>query len=852
MIINFDSKEEALLSQVGGKGKALIETANVGFNVPAGLVLTADFFSGWLQEIQDSQAWSVFLEEQTRETCENLKDLARMRTLTPEQRNMLEAGVAALPGTSFAVRSSSPEEDLSETSFAGQYDTMLGVGAEGLEAAIASVYASMYDIRVVDYKKRNGLALENPRIAVILQEQIDSEVSGIAFSLNPNNNCYDEVMINASFGLGESVVSGRVTPDAYVVDKVKGKIVDKKVSDKASGLWLSPEGGTESRDNENPGETALSDSWIMAVADLAAKCEAHYGKPMDIEWTLNGEELYLLQTRPITSYIPLFEEMLTKPGERKNLYMDLVVMTQGFSESFSVMGFDIWKRLFSSMDEFSFPEGMDGITLFYHGRQYFHVPNLLKGLGKMGGAMIYNYDGSIRRAMDSIDLAEYMPDKKPPRVKKAMWDILKMSLSMMPMMIRAMLFDYRKVEAEYLEASVIVKDHFRQEPVLSKSMLELTDEFMGLFSGVVKRMGVALAGMNADRVLKKMFKGKGVDEYITAINMDSRSNPTSAMGKQMFELASSLEFQETQTGEEFASRIQEGKYSDVFLADYKKYMHNFGSRGFKEIDVATLRAYEDLAGFFERLKDINIGESHFLEIEKRKEQGFQELLKVAQKDGFEKKYRRQVEVCQALFGYREEKKYLIVMGVDQMRRAALAKGEMFVERGRLELREHIFDLNIGQISRAEEDASFDMEAARKENLEPYEQVSKVKHWPMLIDSRGRIFQELRKSEEGDLLGDPIARGVARGRARVMLSPDEKHLEPGDILVTVATEPSWTPVFANATAVVMEVGGALQHGAVIAREYGLPCVSGLPGVTSIIPDGAQIEVDGNNGIVRLLG
>jgi pyruvate,water dikinase len=280
-------------------------------------------------------------------------------------------------------------------------------------------------------------------------------------------------------------------------------------------------------------------------------------------------------------------------------------------------------------------------------------------------------------------------------------------------------------------------------------------------------------------------------------------------------------------------------------------MRDYGARGYREIDIATPRSYEDLITFFLRLKDINLEDSKLATTEERRDEAYNKLLSVAQQGGFEKKFRKQADIYETLFGYREDTKYIIVLGIAKLRKAALTKGELLVSQGRLAHPNDIFDLTIAQIQRAETDDSFDLRATRDLNLKPYKMTAHVKQWPLVIDSRGKIFRATKRSEDGDLIGDPIAPGVIKGRAKVLLSPHEKPLEPGEILVTMATEPSWTPIFGTAAGVVMEVGGSLHHGAIIAREYGLPCVSGLTGATTLIKDGDLIEVDGSNGIVRMV-
>lgn len=187
-----------------------------------------------------------------------------------------------------------------------------------------------------------------------------------------------------------------------------------------------------------------------------------------------------------------------------------------------------------------------------------------------------------------------------------------------------------------------------------------------------------------------------------------------------------------------------------------------------------------------------------------------------------------------------------------MRQRALQLGEQFVAQGRLDDKKQVFDLNVSQLTQAQQNSTLDIRAIIAKNLPPRQKQAQVNNWPRIMNSRGRIVRAPQKpAREGELVGQPIAPGVIRGIANVLESPYEKPLNKGDILVTRATDPGWAPLFMNASGVVLEIGGALQHGAVIAREYGLPCVSGVNGAIMSIPDGALIEVDGSNGIVRMV-
>ena len=345
------------LSEVGGKALSLYNTSKTFPNVPYGLVLTVAFFQPWLDMIKSTDAWRTYASKSldcddnvsvTKDDCDALKEQCKhILSLNDEQTKLLEEAVRATFGPDanitnnlgiVAVRSSSPEEDLEGTSFAGRYETTLGVTSTTLQSAILNSFASLFDHRVHLYKKQHGIDTATPRIAIIIQRQIDSAVSGVAFSINPNNNCYDEIMISANNGLGESVVGGIVTPDTYIVDRYDPsqgmKIVSKKVAEKKISLWLNSEnGGTYTKDddvNEQSTAQALTDEQILEVANLVARVEEEWygGLPaVDTEWAFDNDgKLYLLQARPVTGYVQLFPEMITKRGKEKKLYLDIMVM----------------------------------------------------------------------------------------------------------------------------------------------------------------------------------------------------------------------------------------------------------------------------------------------------------------------------------------------------------------------------------------------------------------------------------------------------------------------------------------------------------------------------------------------
>ncbi len=860
--IPFSQLNKTNIPVAGGKGANLGEMTTADFPVPGGFVLTTAAYNAFVQahglqqQIVDLAHTVTADDPQSSEVAsEKIKQLFLGAEMPADIADAVMVADSTLGETAVAVRSSATAEDLIDASFAGQQETYLNVqGKEALLTAVKECWASLWTARAITYRLKQAIAPDDVSLAVVVQKQIASDVSGVAFSLNPNNNDFDEAVINSNFGLGESIVSGLVTPDNFVVNKVTNQIIEKQLATKEYVLVGKAGGGMEESPLADPQAASLTDAQVIALTKLVTKVEAHYKLPMDIEWAYQDGELYLLQARPITTYVPLPEIMITEPGAEKYLYMDIIVLTQGFQESLSVLGNEIWGQMLEAIkgDIGFFDAGMEGAVLNVDGRQYIHLSNTMKGLGmRTASSMWKTYDTPTRNIIESIDLSIYMPAEKPKPMRGLAWKTTKLVgrtiLEMLPGLLNP-----EKAEKQY-------NDMFARDVASSKQLVrqdipfrQLVDQYLDLFA---KQMGAVNAvggsAMLAQARLSRLFKNDDVDDLLLALQIDLNGNPTSEMGHLMFALAKFPAVQETATGEEFARKLANKEFSAEFQQAYDDYMDRFGCRGIQEIDIATERPYNNVPDFFKQLKAMDIDSDMLSRVSQRRQDAYDKLLALATKKGKVKTFKKQVAL-QNNWGYREMPKYFFIVEVDLMRQRALQLGEQFVAQGRLNEATQVFDLNVDQLTQAQQNSALDIRPIVAKNLAPRAKQAQVQNWPRIINSRGRIMQaERAPAKEGELVGDPIAPGVVRGIANVLNSPYEKPLNKGEILVTRSTDPGWTPLFMNASGVVLEIGGALQHGAVIAREYGLPCVSGIENATINIPDGAMIEVDGSNGIVRLV-
>jgi phosphohistidine swiveling domain-containing protein len=865
------------VEQAGGKGLSLFFGDKKGFNVPPAAVLSTGFFHPWMELLKATSEWKAYSQsgdDGMAAAAAPVKKLCQTLLFTKDQQQVLAEvrGYLQTEGvTLMAVRSSSPEEDLEGASFAGIYETMLGVTDGDLDAAIKTCFASALDERVVAYKHKRGFDPLDPKIAVVIQKQIAADVSGVAFSLNPVNNCYDQCVINANFGLGETVVDGLVTPDRWVVDKVTNVILEKTPGNKTEAVYLKADGGTESRTPESPTSPCLGDEQARAISELTARVEAEYGKPMDIEWAYEGDRLYLLQARPITTYYRLPKMMVTPPGEQKNLYQDAIVTEQGLAENMSPLGSDLWAKFSSEMMEWlgsdeSFTTFERGMAFACAGRVYTHVGRMAKVMGKKNVVRTYRIADDLGcRIIEGMDLKEYLPKKLPKGLLK---NIIRTGLGAVKY-IKPIMKASRKPD-EYLQ-------HYQDENARLGAELKAEYErdtsfgdFASISLGKVNihmnqtQLPALMVSERARGKLKKMFKKapESVQEHFRNIEKSFPNNVTIEMGLVLHDLSQFSDVQQTATPEEFVQKLEANQLSPEFMEKWRLFVDDYGFRGPKEIDAATSRYYDKPGDVFALLKSMEGQGDPDLTTRGVFKRGARQRVESVQflEDYLAKQSPRKIKTFRNTYkqlenftAYRESPKYYIVLAVDYIRRRALTLGNQWVEAGRLGSVDQVFDLRLEEVIRAEVETGLDIRTLASTNHAYYAQFNLNNDPPVIIDSRGFIPKlPPQPRKENQLVGTPVSSGTVKGPVKVLRTPDEKSILPGDILVTKATDPGWTTLFINAAGVLLETGGTLQHGASVAREMGKPCIVGIEDVIKILKDGQTVEMDGGTGRIDILG
>lgn len=866
IVYSFSGSETPRLAEVGGKAQSLLKGSKAGLPVPPGFILPVQFFSAWIEELKSSAEWKAFeasaTPEALRKSCDDLKAKAMQLVLSTEQKVAVENALKDFSSTNlFAVRSSSPEEDLEGSSFAGGYETILGVTASTMASAISKAFASCLDVRVVVYKREHGFSTDDPKIALVIMQQIASEISGVGFSLNPVTNDYDEAVFNANWGLGETVVGGLVTPDEFIVDKNSRVVKRREIGFKEFSIWLTPEGGTHERKGYRINEATLSVEQLGELTGLILKVEELYGRPIDIEWAYAEGKLYLLQARPITTWVPLPPDMVTLPGQKRRLYIDMTICVQGIYQPLSVMGSSFFKKLVSNASTIvlgsDYSADIDhSIVRVDGGRIYANFSNILVIAGKEKFVELFtNMDPLAAATVEQIDSDEYMGNQS---IKHVPLHLMLRVPEMATHLLSAELMPdraHRQVQQEIQEyredAHAICSEPLTVVQLVDKLSERAINLAFKKIAPLVIASRLSLQKLKADVEAKD-------ESDLKKLEVALPHNVTTEMGLALYAVSRCLP--EGVSKEELEKQFADKSLPQEFYTAWESFLDKYGHRGPVEIDIASPR-YRDNPQFLIDLlfslrgaPDDESPQAKFDRNQIERHRAFEKLSEEQHSKGwlYAKELQWLYRVVETLAGYRETPKFQIIVAIDLVRQRVLKEAALLVQAQRLERIEQVFDLTLQELDEGIADPSIDLIAKAHANRVFPDQLRMLHQLPAVIDSRGKILRPPRGPvREGYVVGTPISAGVVQGPVKSLQAPDEKPFEKGDILVARATDPGWTPLFVNAAAVVLEVGGVLQHGALVAREYGLPCVAGIVGATGLWDDGTVIEVDGAAGTIRVV-
>jgi pyruvate,water dikinase len=858
-VLGFQEIDQEQVAVVGGKGAHLGELSRIeGIRVPAGFCVTTSAFQRVMAEapsIDDRLDRLSRLKPDDREA---------IRALSAEIRRTLEG--IAIPDdlaaaiirplarlgeqAAYAVRSSATAEDLPTASFAGQQDTYLNVvGSAAILEHVSRCWASLFTERAVTYRLRNGLDHRKVHMTVVVQRMVFPQAAGILFTADPVTGNRKVTSVEASFGLGEALVSGLVNADVYKVRD--GEVVARTVGAKRLAILASPSGGTQEQAIEpaQQEQPALTDAQVVRLAGVGRRIEAHFGCPQDIEWCL-VDDFQIVQSRPITTLFPV-----PAAGDGENHVYVSVGHQQMMTDPMKPLGLSVWQLTTPR------PMSEAGGRLFVDVTQILASPASRAGLlGALGKS-----DPLIRDALETVldrgDFVRERPDEGPA------WAPPGGGLAPIetdPAIVTEL------IERSQASIAAVKRD------IRTTSGSALLDFILADIQELKRvqfdprSMQVIMAGMEATWWLNDQLQAwLGEKNAADTLTQSVPNNVTSEMGLALLDVADVIRSHPEVVA--FLQRVEDDGFLDELPGlpggretrdAIRGWLDRYGMRCVGEIDITRPRWSERpttlvplLLGNVRNFEP-GAGERRFEQGRQEAREKEQELLERlrALSDGERKaeETKRMIDRVRTFAGYREYPKYGMVSRYFVYKQALMEEAERLVQARVLRETEDIFWLTFQELHDVVRTHRVDDQLIRQreEAFRSYQALTP----PRVLTSDGEVIAGAYRRDDlpaGALVGLAVSAGTIEGRARVILDMAEADLEPGDILVTAFTDPSWTPLFVAIKGLVTEVGGLMTHGAVIAREYGLPAVVGVEHATRLIRDGQRIRVHGTDGYVEIL-
>jgi pyruvate,water dikinase len=859
-VLGFQEIDQTQVVVVGGKGAYLGELSRIeGVRVPAGFCVTTDAF-------RRIMAGAPSIDDRLgRLSRLNPDDRESIRTLSAEIRRAIEgipipddvaaavtSAIAQLgERAAYAVRSSATAEDLPTASFAGQQDTYLNVvGPAEILRHVSRCWASLFTERAVTYRMRNGFGHRKLHMAVVVQQMVFPQAAGILFTADPVTGNRKVASMEASFGLAEGLVSGLVNADVYEVRD--GELVAKAVAAKQLAIHASPAGGTEEQtiEPERQEQPALTDAKVVRLAQLGRRIEAHFGCPQDIEWCLVDDDFQIVQSRPITTLFPI-----PAAGDGENHVYVSVGHGQMMTDPMKPLGLSVW--------QLTTPRPMNeaGGRLFVDVTRALGSPTSRAGLLEVMGKS----DPLIRDALETIlDRGDFIPSLPDEGPVGAPAGDAPAPIETDPAIV-AELIGRTQASIATLKRDIRTK----VGSALLDFILEDIQELKRILFDPQSHQ-VFMSAMEAAWWLNEQLQAwLGEKNAADTLTQSVPHNVTSEMGLALLDVADVIRPHPEVVA--FLQHVEDESFLDelVKLAGGREardailaWLDKYGMRCVGEIDITRPRWSERpttlVPVILGNIKNFEPGAG-----KRRFEQGRQEAWEKEQEllerlralpDGERKaeEAKRMIDRVRTFIGYREYPKYGMVSRYFVYKQALLEEAERLVQAHVLHEKEDIFYLRFEELQDVVRMNQVDDQLIRerKEAFRSYQALTP----PRVLTSDGEGIAGAYRRDDlpaGALVGLPVSAGTVEGRARVILDMAEADLEPGDILVTAYTDPSWTPLFVTIKGLVTEVGGVMTHGAVIAREYGLPAVVGVEHATRLIQDGQQIRLHGTDGYVEIL-
>ena len=859
-VLDLEEIDRTQVALAGGKGANLGELSRIeGVRVPAGFCVTTDAFRRMMTPapgISDQLDRLSRLDPGDRQILGTLSGEVRRTieeiAIPDDLAAAITSSVTRLGGQAgYAVRSSATAEDLPAASFAGQQDTYLNVvGLPAILQHVTRCWASLFTERAVTYRLRNGFDHRKVHMAVVVQRMLFPPVAGIMFTADPVTFNRKVVSIEASFGLGEALVSGLVNPDVYQVRD--GEVVARTVGAKQLAIQARPAGGTRELavEPERQQQPALTDPQLTRLAQLGRLIEAHFGQPQDIEWCLADGDFQIVQSRPVTTLFPI-----PAVSDHENHVYISVGHQQMMTDAMRPLGLSVWQLTAPR------PMAEAGGRLFVDVTTRLGSPTSRAALLDVIGRSDPLLFDALRTILERGDFIPALPDEGPG--------------DMAPYSAPAHVETDPAIAAELIERSQASIATLKRD-IRTKCGPELLDFILADIQELRRilfdpqSIQVIMAGMQTTwRLSEHLQAWLGEKNAVDTLTQSVPHNVTSEMGLALLDVADVIRpYPEVVA---FLQHVEDEDFLDGLPAlaggreardTIAAYLGTYGMRCVGEIDITRPRWSERpttlvpmLLGNIKNFEP-GAGQRRFEQGRRQARDKEQELLTRlrALPDGEQKadEVKRMIDLIRTFTGYREYPKYSMISRYFVYKQALLKDAERLMQARVLRDREDIFYLRFSELHEVVRTNQVDDQLIRqrKDAFRSYQALTP----PRVFTSDGEVVAGRYRRDgvpAGALTGLAVSAGTVVGRARVILDMAEADLQAGDILVTAYTDPSWTPAFVAIKGLVTEVGGLMTHGAVIAREYGLPAVVGVEHATRLIRDGQRIRVYGTDGYIEIL-
>jgi pyruvate,water dikinase len=797
------------IATAGGKGANLGELIKAGFDVPEGFVLTTEVYAGALEAAQLS------LPPEDEDDPAAFREQVCRVPLPENTRREIATAYADLGAGPVAVRSSATAEDLPGATFAGQQDSFLNViGEVQLIDAIRQCWSSLWTERAVAYRRRRRIEPSEVRIAVVVQTMVPADAAGVMFTANPVTGARDQTVVDASSGLGEAVVSGAVTPDHYLLD-ADGRLLEFSLGRRELAVVGRAGGGVEQRSG-GVAERLLADDTLQALAALGSGVARHFGQPQDIEWALSDGKLSVVQTRPMTALPPapldlsrfqrlqgsILLEMLTLRPYPIDVTTWLPYGPAGIMADMTAF-FGV-RGLFSNF----LVEDSEGVVVSYRPPSPHFTLGVLRAPYRLVSRMLRYDPVRWQRDPRAIAFRESIRSANERRPAEMSWRELTRHLREALELMRPI----AELRIDYLPSAAV-----------GLARLQLLLRLLGrrsLFADLIVGAPTLTAAAN-----------RGLESLADRVRRDDQLRVALETG--------GLE------------RLDD---HPEFAAAFREYLDNFGARETTGLVVATAPTWGESPEMVLNLimgmaapAAVGAGPA----VPQRVDEAMARLSThwVMRYRGPARLVRRWVATARTGVALREDTHVEAGWALPIFRRALLEAGRRLCAAGVLDTPEDVYHLRLeeleaiadaSRIEPRERDRLRDVmrrRAARREELAGVPLIDPNLVFPPLEDSDSLVT------------GTPAGGGRVTGAVRIVREPSEfGTLKQGEILVCPATNPSWTPLFQRAAAVVVDSGGLASHAAVVAREYGIPAIMGTGRGTSLLSNGQLVTVDGGSGRV----